>query len=68
MNWEASTIPPKRLVSGSSLPQPMPDQITDPSILKMLSIADLKMMAKKRGVVGISKMKKDDLIEVLSKL
>lgn len=50
------------------VPQPMPDQITDPSILKMLSIADLKMMAKKRGVVGISKMKKDDLIEVLSKL
>lgn len=49
------------------VPQPMPDTITDPGVLKTLSTADLKIMAKKRGIVGISKMKKDDLIEVLSK-
>jgi hypothetical protein len=49
------------------VPQPMPDTITEASVLKTLSTADLKAMAKKRGIVGISKMKKDDLVEVLSK-
>jgi hypothetical protein len=49
------------------VPQPMPDTITDASVLKTISTTDLKIMAKKRGIVGISKMKKDDLIEVLSK-
>jgi Rho termination factor, N-terminal domain len=49
------------------VPQPMPDTITDASVLKTISTADLKIMAKKRGIVGISKMKKDDLVEVLSK-
>jgi hypothetical protein len=48
-------------------PQPMPDVITDPNTLNMLSTADLKVMAKKRGIAGVSKMKKDSLIEVLSK-
>jgi hypothetical protein len=49
------------------VPQPMPDTITDASVLKTISTADLKIMAKKRGIVGISKMKKDDFVEVLSK-
>lgn len=49
------------------VPQPMPDTITDASVLKTISTADLKIMAKRRGIVGISKMKKDDLVEVLSK-
>lgn len=48
-------------------PQPMPDTITDPTILKTMSTADLKVMAKKRGLAGISKMKKDDLVSALSK-
>lgn len=48
-------------------PQPIPDVITDSSILKTMSTADLKTMAKKRGITGISKMKKNNLIEVLSR-
>jgi Rho termination factor, N-terminal domain len=49
-------------------PQPMPATITDVGILKTMTTADLKAMAKKRGIAGISKMKKDDLVEVLSKV
>jgi hypothetical protein len=48
-------------------PQPMPDPITDPTILKMMSTVELKNEAKKRGIPGFSKMKKDDLVEALSK-
>jgi hypothetical protein len=48
-------------------PQPMPDTITDVGILKGMSTADLKTMAKKRGITGISKLKKDALVEILSK-
>jgi hypothetical protein len=48
-------------------PKPMPDTIIDPKILKTMSIVDLKKMAKKRGITGISKMKKDELVEALSK-
>jgi hypothetical protein len=47
-------------------PQPMSDTIADAGILKTMSTADLKAMAKKRGIAGISKMKKDDLVEALS--
>ncbi|MBW4565414.1 MAG: Rho termination factor N-terminal domain-containing protein [Mojavia pulchra JT2-VF2] len=48
-------------------PQPMPPTITDTKILKTMSTADLKVMAKKRGITGINKMKKDDLVDALSK-
>ncbi|WP_088894357.1 Rho termination factor N-terminal domain-containing protein [Leptolyngbya ohadii] len=48
-------------------PQSMPDTITDAGILQTMSTADLKAMAKKRGITGLSKMKKDDLVEALSK-
>jgi Rho termination factor, N-terminal domain len=48
-------------------PQPMPDTIIDAEILKTMSTTDLRAMAKKRGLAGISKMKKDDLVKVLSK-
>ncbi|MDZ7960519.1 MAG: Rho termination factor N-terminal domain-containing protein [Aulosira sp. DedQUE10] len=48
-------------------PQTMPDTISDADMLKTMSTADLKVMAKKRGIAGISKMKKDDLVAALSK-
>ncbi|MGD1857416.1 MAG: Rho termination factor N-terminal domain-containing protein [Leptolyngbyaceae cyanobacterium] len=47
-------------------PQPMPDVITDPAILKSLTATELKKMAKKRGITGYSKMKKADLVNTLS--
>lgn len=47
-------------------PQPMPEIITDPVLLKSLTAAALKKMAKKRGITGYSKLKKTDLINVLS--
>ncbi len=47
-------------------PQPMPDTISDPKILETMTITDLKAMAKKRKIVGLSKMKKADLVNVLS--
>ncbi|MBD2088399.1 Rho termination factor N-terminal domain-containing protein [Microcoleus sp. FACHB-1515] len=48
-------------------PQPMSETITDTAILKTLSTTDLKNMAKQRGISGISKMKKNDFVEALSK-
>ncbi|QIR36725.1 Rho termination factor [Tolypothrix sp. PCC 7910] len=48
-------------------PQPMPETSTDADMLKTMSTADLKAMAKKRGIAGISKMKKDALVAALSK-
>ncbi|MBW4652844.1 MAG: Rho termination factor N-terminal domain-containing protein [Kaiparowitsia implicata GSE-PSE-MK54-09C] len=47
-------------------PQPMPETITDVAMLQTLSTTELKAMAKKRGIAGISKLKKADLVEVLS--
>ncbi|BAY17755.1 hypothetical protein NIES21_35970 [Anabaenopsis circularis NIES-21] len=48
-------------------PQSIPETITDSEIIKTMSTADLKAMAKKQGITGISKMKKDELIRELSK-
>ncbi len=47
-------------------PQPLPETITDARLLETMSVSDLKAMAKKRGVPGISKMSKKLLVEALS--
>lgn len=47
-------------------PQPMPEIITDPVLLKSLTAAELKKIAKKRGITGYSKLKKAELINILS--
>jgi hypothetical protein len=47
-------------------PEPLPEIIKDPALLKTLSATELKNMAKSRGITGYSKKKKDDLVELLS--
>ena len=47
-------------------PQPMPEVITDPVLLNSLTATELKKMAKKRGISGYSKLKKNELVNVLS--
>ncbi|MBD2256604.1 Rho termination factor N-terminal domain-containing protein [Pseudanabaena sp. FACHB-2040] len=56
-------------------PQPMPEathatknakDAGDAVVLKALTVTDLKKMAKTRGITGISKMKKDDLVKALA--
>lgn len=44
----------------------MPDTINDAAILKTMTAVELRTIAKKRGISGITKMKKDALIEALS--
>jgi len=48
-------------------PQPLPDVITDRRLLEGMVVKELKTQAKKRGIAGYGKMKKPDLIQVLSK-
>ncbi|MEA5453042.1 Rho termination factor N-terminal domain-containing protein [Leptolyngbya sp. CCNP1308] len=47
-------------------PEPMPEVITDRKILETLTTQQLKDMAKKRDVKGLSKLKKADLVELLA--
>jgi Rho termination factor, N-terminal domain len=47
-------------------PQPLPDKITDPALLQTLTVGELKKMAKKRELAGYTKMKKPDLVNLLS--
>ncbi len=44
----------------------MPEVITDPVLLKSLTAAKLKKMAKKRAIASYSKMKQAELINVFS--
>jgi len=47
-------------------PQSMPEAIKDITTLKTLTAGELKDIAKKRGMTGYSKKKKDELVELLS--
>ncbi|HBS71430.1 MAG TPA: hypothetical protein DEA79_20425 [Cyanobacteria bacterium UBA11153] len=44
----------------------MPEVIQDPTILNTLTTGQLKTMAKKRGIPGYNKKKKDELVKLLS--
>ena len=47
-------------------PEPMPEVIGDRKLLESLNTKQLRAMAKKRGLKGISKMKKSALVESLT--
>ena len=47
-------------------PEPLPDVITDKSLLNSFTASELKKMAKKRGLSGYSKFKKTQLVDLLS--
>lgn len=48
-------------------PEPLPDVIKDKSLLNNFTVTELKKMAKKRGFSAYSKLKKTQLIDLLSK-
>ncbi len=48
------------------VPEPLPDVITDPTLLNTFTAADLKKMASKRKITGASKLKKAALVEALA--
>jgi len=47
-------------------PEPLPDNITDPNILDIFNVKDLRAIARKRRLKGYSKKKRADLIKMLS--
>jgi hypothetical protein len=44
----------------------MPDVVRDRTLLESLTTAQLKAMAKKRDIEGLSKLKKADLVNLLT--
>ncbi len=50
----------------SLAPEPFPAVIKDPAILDSMTTSDLKALSKKRGLSGYSKLKKSQLVELLS--
>jgi hypothetical protein len=48
-------------------PQPLPDTITDVGMLNTMTTTELKALVKKRGISGSAKLKKGELVEVLSR-
>lgn len=47
-------------------PEPMPEVVTDRRLLESLSTVQLKDIAKKRDIKGVSKLKKPDLVNLLA--
>lgn len=49
-------------------PQPVPEMVTDIGLLNSFSLSELKSIAKKRGFSGLNRIKKDELVRLLSQL
>jgi hypothetical protein len=47
-------------------PQPLPDDVTDRILLNTLTVTELKKIAEKRDITGFKKLKKPELIELLT--
>ncbi|MEA5464282.1 Rho termination factor N-terminal domain-containing protein [Leptothoe sp. PORK10 BA2] len=47
-------------------PEPLPEVITDRSLLETFTTADLKKMARKQGLKGYAKFKKTELVDALA--
>jgi hypothetical protein len=47
-------------------PEPLPEIVTEPKILEMFNVTELRAMAKKRGLKGYSNKRRADLIKMLS--
>lgn len=58
------TIPEKPIAADVS--QTAPEKVAEKGIDKAMSIAELKKIAKERGITGYSKMKKPELLAALS--
>ena len=48
-------------------PESMPDNIKDPDVLNSLTTTELKKIAKKRSLSGYSKLRKNELVNLLTK-
>lgn len=49
-------------------PEALPEIITDETLLNGMTSAELKKMAKKRGITGYTKLKKNELVQQLSQI
>ncbi|PSB31808.1 Rho termination factor N-terminal domain-containing protein [Chlorogloea sp. CCALA 695] len=50
----------------ADIAQPKPEKTRDKASFKTMTVAELKEIAKEKGIAGVSKMKKDELIAALS--
>ena len=50
----------------ADIAQPKPEKTSDKVSFKTMTVAELKSLAKEKGIAGVSKMKKDELIKALS--
>ena len=58
--------PKPEATTKADIAQPKPEKTRDKASFKTMTVAELKEIAKEKGIAGVSKMKKDELIKALS--
>ena len=53
-------------ITKADIAQPKPEKTSDKASFKTMTVTKLKSIAKEKGISGVSKMKKDELIAALS--